>query len=321
MIDQNTQNQSNNCKEWMSQLDTLKTKHAEFLDAHKLACEQKNESNMDTAFNRCKKKKDEIKLTLQQLDDELPSEKRLMRRIHKLSLDKEQKEKLLLLIMEQGYSEAATTAKELDPDVQVPSHDQVLKSMLNLGREKLKKMAIIMTKPGLIIVPGKSMIEIKEAMDSHRHLKGQDMGEISPDYNWSESTGQTSVSIVDITPNPEYIPGQNISENNIREQYIVCEKYYEDNGMRLITDRQYAVALQRSLRLYKLARKRGEFNARRYVLDRIGKMTMLRSSSNPTLMYVAWGRITAMQNVQFAYAMSRNVTQAYYGRGAITLIE
>jgi len=70
MIDQKTPNQVK-CKMWRSRLVTLKTKHAEFLDAHKLACEQKNESNMDTAFHKCAGLKKELKTMLAKLNADI----------------------------------------------------------------------------------------------------------------------------------------------------------------------------------------------------------------------------------------------------------
>jgi len=250
MIDQNTQNQSNNCKEWRSQLDTLKTKHAEFLDEYQIAVEQKSESNLDTAFNRCKKKKDEIKLAIQQLGDSFPPITRLDNRIKHLPLHDMQKEKLFSMISHEGYNRAVQTAKELDPSVQIPSYDQIIKLMLNLSREKLVKIAAIIDWPELIIVPDKPLAELIEGMNNNLQYQNQGPIQVTEANLQADKSGNVGIHIIDMVPHPKTVPGQKQDEQSNGEQYRICREYFIKNGMKLANARQYAAAMQISLHTY-----------------------------------------------------------------------
>jgi len=122
-----------------------------------------------------------------------------------------------------------------------------------------------MGKPSLIIVPDKSMTEIIDAMNKTRHYEGQDEAYCTKAhaYEWSGKPGKVSVSIVDMVQYPPVGPGK----QGIREQQETCNKYFRDNDMRLISDSQYAAGMQKSLRAYEKAKKDGDTNPEKNILD------------------------------------------------------
>jgi len=183
-----------------------------------------------------------------------------------------------------------------------------------------------MAEPGLIIVPKKSLIQLKNAMDSKPHFDNQTVSKMPPDDVWSGRVENVGVSIVDMVPHPEPVPGQNHEEMNNGDQLRTCEQYYRENGMRLITDRQYAVALQRSLRLYGAAIKCEEENPTKYVIDHSGgghedTLTFFNQEETSKLEKISWGRFFTWSEVNFEIANLNEKTSIFRGRGAITLIE
>ena len=173
-----------------------------------------------------------------------------------LRLTMEQKENLQNIVA--GYEETVATAKELDPNVKVPSKGQVISHILALGVEKLKKIARIMGRPGLVIVPDKSLEEIIVAMDEKPYYEYQDKADLSTRYKWSGRCGKVIVSIIDEAWHAGVVPGQKPNEQRIDQQLHACQKYFRENGMRLIYDREYAVGMQKGLRAYAKAKEKGE---------------------------------------------------------------
>jgi hypothetical protein len=321
------------CKKWYGKLKKLREKHAEFRQAYADALKfaEENPGVRETAFGGCRGLFGEIKGLVLALKKEFAFIK-YENFVNRLIQNKRLREKLLEIVSDENYDEAVATAKELDPSVKVPKREEIIKNVLALGREKLKKIATIMGKPGLIIVPDKSLVEMKDAMDANRHYDKQDEDDDEEyyfdDYTWSEKPGKVSVSILDMVQYPGVVPGQKPSEQSSEEQLRICEKYFRDNGMRLNSDRQYAAGLQKSLRVYEKAKKNGEINPEKYILD-LSRLDQTQDQS--TLTFINQEHNSAISDVTYAQflvdwvAFSADDADAYAldlrGRGAVQVME
>lgn len=243
--------------------------------------------------------------------------------IEHMNLSAEQKEKLRAVI--EGYEEAVATAKELDSNVQVPSKEQVIAHVLALGAEKLEKIATIMGKPGLTIEPDKSFMEMKNAMNARRHYDNQSEAYFDNDYEWSGRPGKVSVSILDMIQNTSVVPGQRPGEQRNDEQLRTCEKYFRDNGMRLASDRQNAAGMQKSLRAYEQAKRKGEANPEKHILDFYGQpqetVTMFNQEHNTTISKIVYGGFyPGYRGVFFTWRSPDSLNGGLRGRGAMQVM-
>lgn len=243
--------------------------------------------------------------------------------IEHMNLSAEQKEKLRAVI--EGYEEAVATAKELDSNVQVPSKEQVIAHVLALGAEKLEKIATIMGKPGLTIEPDKSFMEMKNAMNARRHYDNQSEAYFDNDYEWSGRPGKVSVSILDMIQNTSVVPGQRPGEQRNDEQLRTCEKYFRDNGMRLASDRQNAAGMQKSLRAYEQAKRKGEANPEKHILDFYGQpqetVTMFNQEHNTTISKIVYGSFNpGYRKVYFFWRDPAFQSNYLRGRGAMQVM-
>ncbi len=264
-----------NCQKWHEQIQALRDKLAEFRNTYQGALEYaaNNHKSRDTAFKECRRLKDEIKPLIIKLKNDVTPSTRYLDLVNRLTFspdateNKKLQEKMLEMVSEENYSEAVATAKELDPEVKVPTREKIIRNLLALGPEKLEKIGTIMGKPGLIIVPDKSMTEIKDSLNANPHYVNQDDTYFSTNFKRSGRTGKVSVSIVEMVQNPMVVPHQMPGKQRNEEQSRICEKYFRDNGMRHISDHQYAVAMQLSLRAYEKAKNKGEAKPEKYILD------------------------------------------------------
>lgn len=193
-----------------------------------------------------------------------------MNHIDALSLTTEQKEKLKCVI--EDYEDAVMTAKEFDPHIQAPSKERIITQTLALGPLVLERIAVMMGRPGLIIEPDQSFTEMRDGKWVVRHHFGDEYGgncEIHPtgEHRYSERPKEIRVSIMDMSQHPDVVPGQKPGEQHNYEQLRLCEKYLNDNGLSLVTDRQYIIGMQRALRAYKQSKAKGEPNPERHILD------------------------------------------------------
>ncbi len=235
------------------------------------------------------------------------------------------REKLLEMVSQENYEEAVATAKELDSKVKVPPREEIIKNLLKLGKDKLEKIATIMGKPGLIIVPDKSMTEIKDAMNEKRHYEGQNVANFAEDYEWSGKPGKVSVSIVDMVQHPPVVSGQKPGEQRNDEQLRTCEKYFRDNGMRLVSDLQFAAGMQKSLRAYEKAKKDGDTNPEKHILDFYGKpnptYTIFNQENKTDVSQVAIGFFGPdLRMVKFSWTLPGFQYYDLRGRGVVQVM-
>jgi hypothetical protein len=321
---------NNKCDKWGRKLRLLRILHAEFRQAYAegLKFAEENPGVRETSFGGCRVLFGEIKVLVLALREEfLPSIKyeKFVNRLILSSDSKENKElqnKLLEMVSEENYDEAVATAKELDSAVKVPAREEIIKNVLALGREKLEKIATIMSKPGLIIVPDKSFVEMKDAMDANRHYEGQVEANLREDYEWSGRLGKVSVSILDMVQYPAVVPDQRPGEQSNREQLRICEKYFRDNGMCLVGDRQYAAGMQQSFRAYERAKKSGETKPEKYILDCGGEtVTMFNQEHNSIINKVAKGHCDSLlREVYFGWYDPADQYDVLCGRGAVQVM-
>jgi len=259
-----------NCQNLYEQLRDLKQDHAAYLLVY-ADCEK----NKD--FIPLKSLKEKLKNQIAALLKKINPEKTFIKYINHLDLsedadeDKELKEKLKAIVSFRSYKEAVETAKELDPTIKPPAFKQIIKKIKALGPEMLQKIATVMGKPELIIVPPKSLREIAAAIDKNRHYEDQGECHLYEEYEWSNGADRVGVSIVDMQQYPETVPGQQPDQQLANEQLHICEEYFVEQGMHLLHDYEYAVAMQRSLRAYKKAIEAGEENPGKYIIDFYGK--------------------------------------------------
>lgn len=240
-----------------------------------------------------------------------------------LSVTAEQKEKLLNITA--NYDEAVATAKELDENVRVPSKEQVIAHIMELGAEKLKKIATIMGKPGLVIETEQSFVEMKDAMNANQHYERQDKCYFASDYEWSGRPEKVSVSIIDMVQNPAVVPGQKPGKQRNDEQLRICEKYFRDNGMQLVSDRQYAAGMQQSLRASSWGEEKGEENPEKYILDFYGQpeetVTIFNQEHREEISQVASGFFgPSRRGVDFVWVDPADQLDGLGGRGAVQVI-
>ncbi len=322
-----------NCQKWHDQIKTLRGKRAEFgqayTDALKFA--EENSKYRDTAFQECRKLKDKIKPLVFEIKEEFNPAFKFQQIVARLTLspdareNKKLREKLQEMASVENYQEAVTTAKELDPNVKVPTHQEIIKNLLAMDPEKLEKIARIMGKPGLIIVPDKSMTELSEGMSANRHYDDQAETYLMEGIKWPERPRKVSVSIMDMVPNPAVVPGQKPDEQLNKEQLRVCEKYFRDNGMRLANDLQYATGMQKSLRAYELAKRKGGANPQNQIMDfsedSHKTVTIFNQEQNTDIENVASGDFFPTDGmVFFSWHNPDDVTKHLRGRGVVEVM-
>ncbi len=289
------------CKNWRVQLQNLRVKHAEFGQAYGEALNfaEHNPNIRETSFTRCRILFNEIKPLVMKLKEEVNPSFKYNQIVNRLTLspdatlNKNLQEKLLEMVSEKNYNEAVATAKELDPMVKVPTRKEIIKNLLDLGFKKLEKIATIMSKPELMIVPNKSIDEMKEAMNANPHYDNQTGAYFPENYGWSGRPGKVSVCVVDMVQYSPVVSGQKPDEQRNDEQLRICEKYFSDNGMSLISDTQYATGMQKSLRTYAQAKTIGESNPEKHILDFRGRpqytASMFNQEHNTAIKKVAFG--------------------------------
>lgn len=212
------------------------------------------------------------------------------------SLDLAPEQKAKLLGMLESYDTASLTAKE-DFDVQdIPSLAEIISHVLELEEERLEKILAVMQKPSLVIEPANHSIEkLLQKMNANSIYKNQSPARLSRGYPWSESGSKVSVWIVDMVSSSAIVPGHEPDKQRHDDQLRICQAYYRRNGMELVSDHTYVVALQQSLRKHEAALKKGEENPEQHIIDpaslkRGGNRTMFNQEHNSAINQVAYGR-------------------------------
>lgn len=182
-----------------------------------------------------------------------------------------------------------------------------------------------MGKPDLVIEADRSMEQMINAMNTHRHYDGQNEAYFAADYEWSGKSGKVRVSIMDMVQNPAVVPGQKPGEQRNDEQLRTCEKYFRDNGMRLADDRQFAAGLQKSLRAYEQAKKQNESNPEKHILNFYGKpqetITIFNQEHNSTISKIARGGFDPGRRVVgFVWGGPDGQDNNLRGRGAVQVM-
>jgi len=313
-----------NCQNLYEQLRDLKQDHAAYLLAY-ADCEK----NKD--FTPLKSLKEELKNQIAALLKKINPEITFNNYIKHLDLsedadeDRELKEKLKAMASSESYKEAVETAKELDPTIKPPAYRQIIENIKALGPEMLQKIATVMGKPELIIVSSKSLREIVAAIDRNRHYEDQVDCYLSEEYDWSNGTDKVGVSIVDMQHHPETVPGQQPDRQINDEQLHICQEYFVEQGMHLVHDYEYAVAMQRSLRAYKKAIEGGEENPGKYIIDFYGKLnktvTIFNQKRINKFKKVAYGFfIPSGRGVRFDLSDTDNRSGNLRGRGSVQVM-
>ncbi len=292
---------------------------------------KENPKIRETSFTRCRVLFNEIKPLVMELQKDFGTAFKYQQIVNRLTLspdaaqNKKLQEKLLEMVSVENYLESVATAKELDPKVKVPPRKEIIKNLIALGPEKLQKIATIMGKPGLIIVPDKSFVEMTDAMNANRHYDNQKEAFFEKKHKWSGRPGKVSVCIADMVQYPPIVPGQKPGEQRNDEQLRTCEKYFRDNDMRLISDTQYAAAMQQSLRAYEEAKQKGEADPEKHILDFYGKpqqnSTIFNQENKTSIRQVTLGRFgPGNRGVDFDWASPGNRVSDLRGRGAVQVM-
>ena len=180
----------------------------------------------------------------------------IQKAIDGLELTNEAKEKLKKMF--EGYDESVATAKEIDPGVQLKSITEVFDAFTELGIDKLKEIAKF-GKPTLLVTPKNSFLDKKTNMNKYKPFTDptennpqrdayHSAGSSSP-YENVETLNQTTVSIVDGTPQMPHIEGI-AKDSRFYDRKRQFKEYYAKKGMRLINVHEAAVLEQHSLHEY-----------------------------------------------------------------------
>ncbi|MFA5829602.1 MAG: hypothetical protein WC843_03855 [Candidatus Gracilibacteria bacterium] len=186
------------------------------------------------------------------------AEKDLMDFVEQLPFNKFEKEKILKLVA--GYDDAVFSAKELDPEIYVPTKEQVIRKIMALSPQQLKNIINVMRTPELVISPArqspKKLVQNMNLQGNRHQILGISMqflnnrgGEPTLIYleptkiqddssGWSGPLERCEVSICDGVDSP----ARNFDENS--------HDYLKEHGLRLIKDYEYLGLTQKSLKRY-----------------------------------------------------------------------
>jgi hypothetical protein len=250
--------------------------------------------------------------------------------INGLRLSREDKEKLVEIIL--SYDEAFATAYEFRANIRIPSMEKIIANIVDLGEAKLEIMLKNLSKPKMVIVPDMSMEKLVEAMDKNPHFGNQHAALLEKGYKWGERKRKVEVVIMDMVQNPGIVPGQKPGGQSGDKQLRICEKYLSDLGLRMCTDREYAVGMQLSLRAYERAlMKEGQKDAEKHIPDSLsvesgsstvlgGTTTMFNQEQNPTISKIARGYFTPKSNrVRFNHVNAKSRNDKIYARGVLQI--
>ena len=170
------------------------------------------------------------------------------------SLSDSDKRKLIDMVR-LTYTDSIATAKELDPNVQIKSIEEVFGHLLALGPAKLKEIAQFQ-KPTLLVTPQNSFSEKEKGMNSKKMYAGQNDMYVWQDtkspYTMVKNHHKTVISAVD---GAEHMPHINsiASDSKWKDRREAFKRHYAQTGLRLINPHEYAVLMQRSLDAFKKA--------------------------------------------------------------------
>lgn len=296
------------CHKLYGLLAELKTRKAEYDTAYARALAKGD-------FSEIGKLMAGLKLGIKDLDEEL-----VLMRLNEMP------KKLKEALSEENYKEALATAREFDPSIKAPSRHEIIKRIYKLGAEKMASMETIMSKPGLIITPANQWVEqLIEKMNNNRHFENQNECSLGDDHQWSGPQEKVGVSIVDMEQYAESLPNQRQVEEINSKQFLNFEKYFKANGLKMIHDYEYLVAMQRSLRAYEQAKKAGEDNPERHVLDVYGipnaTVSILNQEFNSEHKVIAYGLFSAqLSDVHLNVLPGERKRHQLRGRAAMKVI-
>ncbi len=210
-----------------------------------------------------------------------------------------------------------------DPDIEPPSKERIAANLIAWGKKDIEEIAKIQGRPTLIIEPANQYLEeTMAALNKHRHFPDQSEAYIATDYEWSGRRIKVGASVIDMEPHLKLVPGQEPKQQDCEEQLRICEQFFRAHGMRLIYDHEFGMAMQESLRLYEAAKKRGERNPERHILDYGATRTMFNQEQHHSIKFVGRGRFDeTFKKIHFWWdkPISRGVA-TLRGRGAREII-
>ncbi len=227
-------------------LNQVRVLHSKYLESYRVCMENRD-------FTPLKDQKTAIQRLIKELQDYLKPEKRFHNYLDNARLSKSDNlneiwiNKLKTMVSAVEYRKAADTAEELDSDIKLPERDTIINKLMQIGADQLAKLCRVMSQPEIIIVPPKNMLEVCQAIELNPHCSERIKCKIGYDSDTAR-LDQLEVFVIDMLQYTDRVPGQYPSEQSDIEQYKACEYYYSQNGLQMVTDRQYAVAMQKSLR-------------------------------------------------------------------------
>jgi len=279
------------CNEWRDTLNNLKDLHAAYLQAY-TECE----SNKD--FAPLKAEKDKLKSQIRLANDTVDVYGlKFIKSIEKLGLTEREVNLLKFMIRRKKYQEAVDTARELKPNIVVPSRNDIIKRLLAQDPEKIRNIVKVMSKPRIIIIPDATFHELVDTINKNPKIDGQQNWQIeADDFVWGLSQSLVRVCVIDMQQSPPTVPGQNPHKTTNREQLDICTQYYREKGLDLIQARQYLVAMHHSLRAYKEFKDRSGLKDLGVILDNDRSLkrshTLFNQSHVPDPLFVLFGKLT-----------------------------
>lgn len=220
--------------------------HSKYLESYQECLKNKD-------FTPLQKQKKELQKLVRQLQADLTPEKRFHNFLNNARLSQSDNlneiwtDKLKKMVSAVEYRKAADTAEELDSDIKLPERGTIINKLMHIGTDQLAKLCHVMSQPEIIIVPPKNLQQICEAIEQNPHCSEEIKCEFRHDFTTTQ-TDEPGVFIVDMLQYADVVPGQHPSQQSDIEQYKACEYYFSQKGLQMVTDRQYAVAMQKSLR-------------------------------------------------------------------------
>jgi len=320
------------CKTWHKQLLNLHAQHDGFLLAY-------NECEANKDFLPLVEMKDQLKIGIFSLKQELSILHNLKAKIKAIQFDEfphiheKQRNKIEKLMSQESYDLACAAAKELDRRTKLPTRIEIIAKFMDLDQVMIKDIADVMEEPTLVITPAKSFVLLKNALDVKNKDRLRKSGKFRSDYDWSPAANSTSVSFVDASPRIKTIPITRVDKTPA-EQLRLYEKYYRSYCMRLITDREYLVAMHQSLMRDAAAKEANERDSRRNILDfsyeqnpRNADYTLFNQEYHRDIKYVASGRCEynlTLSNFRPSLILNMSRPDAeslnYRGRASLPLI-
>ena len=174
-----------------------------------------------------------------------------------LDLSDLEKAKLIEMVSEENYREAVATAKEMDPNCEIPSNlrEKFIKELMTYSLEEFREICDECEKPRFAIVPANEFKDKVENMDTNKHYVSQDgksqrdvlvVEEKDEPYSNVRKVDTVRVGIIDRIPHPKQRKGAPIKLEARKKHEI--ERFSGKKKMDFAGPHIMATSYQQSLR-------------------------------------------------------------------------